>query len=258
MNKRLLILLYHGVGPKPSRSHPHLTVSPEAFNQQIQWLGRHGYVGIRCADLLEWRAHDKKLPDQAVLLTFDDGHKDLAEHAFPILQHHRFSAAVFLVTNRIGGINEWDRPPDGEAYRLLNAEQIRTWTGRGIEFGSHTRTHPDLTQLSSEKLRDEITGSWQDISELLGTRVLAFAYPYGLYNKEVLERVRANFSLAFTTDEGLNDSNTDILRLRRASVRPTDSMGDFSRLALTGKSGTSQWMSPISYTRKLLLAICRR
>lgn len=224
--RKLPVLLYHHVGPRrPGTSVP-LTVSPGKFERQVRWLARRGYVGIRPSDWLRWRREGTGLPDKPVLLTFDDAYADVAEYALPVLQRHGFGAAVFVVTGQVGGTNRWDEVRGSGTHRVMTAEQIRCWAGRGIEFGAHSRTHPDLTTLGATELAEEVAGSGKELASITGVRTGSFAYPYGPYNQAVCDCVRGVFDLAFTTDEGLNTLRTDPHLLRRAMVLPSDSLAD--------------------------------
>jgi peptidoglycan/xylan/chitin deacetylase (PgdA/CDA1 family) len=188
----------------------------------MRWLDRSGYTGIRAADWLAWRGQGRSLPARPVLLTFDDGYADFPDFVLPVLQRHGFGAVVFIITGWIAGANSWDGAP------LMSASQIRECSAQGIEFGAHTRTHPDLTTLSGAKLREEVAGSAEDLSAILGTRVTSFAYPYGFWNEEVLASVRESFDLAFTCEEGLNDIETDPYRLHRTMVQRGDLLLDLA------------------------------
>ncbi|HZW90774.1 MAG TPA: glycosyltransferase, partial [Myxococcaceae bacterium] len=184
---RLPVLLYHHVGPARPATYPELTVSPERFERQVRWLARHGYVGICPSDWQSWRLGAGLLPDKPVLLTFDDGYGDLADFALPVLERHGFGAAVFVVTGEIGGTNRWDEERGAGTHRLMNVDQIRDWSARGIEFGAHGRSHVDLTTLPDALLAAELTGCANDLAELLGKPPVAFAYPYGRCNERVAE-----------------------------------------------------------------------
>jgi peptidoglycan/xylan/chitin deacetylase (PgdA/CDA1 family) len=226
---RLPVLLYHHIGPSREGLYPTLTISPSTFQAQLRWLADRGYVGIRPADWLRWRRDGKALPTRPVLLTFDDGYADLAEHAFPVLREFRFGAAVFIVTARIGGKNTWDAGRGGLGTApLMTKDQIRTWAARGIEFGSHSRTHADLTTLTHSQLQEEVSGSQEDLAEVLGTRPTAFAYPYGSHSEAVRQTARKAFDLAFTVTEGMNDSGTDLYRLKRTMMWPADTTRDLA------------------------------
>jgi peptidoglycan/xylan/chitin deacetylase (PgdA/CDA1 family) len=222
IGRRLPVLLYHHIGPARSGTFPELTVSSEKFDRQMRWLARWGYVGIRPSDWLRWLREGTGLPEKAVLITFDDGYADLTEHALPVLRRHRFGAVVFVVTGQVGGTNTWDEAQGSATHRLMTADQIRYWATQGIEFGAHSRTHVDLTTLTPNELSDEILGSRNDLIKLLGSRVLSFAYPYGIYNRDVYECARGGFDLAFCagpTMEGFNDLLTDRHLQRRNAIQ---------------------------------------
>jgi peptidoglycan/xylan/chitin deacetylase (PgdA/CDA1 family) len=219
---RLPVLLYHRVGPPQPGTPPGLTVSPARFERHVRWLARKGFHGILPADWLRWLKEGTPLPNKPVLLTFDDAYEDLAEFAFPILRRYGFGGAVYVVTKRVGETNLWDQAQSSGALRLMNEEQIRFWAAQGIEFGAHSRTHPDLTKLPAAELEAEVVGSKRDLSRLLGYPIVSFAYPYGYYNDAVLNLVRAEFELAFSVEEGLNYLTGDPHLIRRAYVAPSD------------------------------------
>ena len=221
---RLPILLYHHVGPKGTRAHPELTVSPQRFDRQVRWLAMRGYQGITAADWLRWVRQAKPLPPKPILLTFDDGYADLGEYALPVLRRYGFSAVVYVITGKIGGKVAWEEARDGESYRLMTADQIRHWAREGIEFGAHSRTHRDLTALGPAQCKEEILGSKDELERITGTPPLSFAYPFGYLSETAKEYVRSGFALAMSCDEGLNDLSTDAYQLKRTMVQPHDSI----------------------------------
>ena len=223
---RLPVLLYPHVGPPRTDSSSVATISPARFARQVRWLARRGYIGIRPSDWLRWLSEGKGLPEKPVLLTFDGAFADLADHAFPLLQDHGFGAGVFVVTGQVGGADAGMEGQRVETHRLMTAEQIRYWASRGIEFGAHGRTHADLTALAGDALAGEIAGSRDDLSEILGTPVVSFAYPCPSYHWLVRDCVQGAFAMAFTTDEGVNTLRTDPHLLRRTRVASGDSIAD--------------------------------
>ncbi len=110
----------------------------------------------------------------------------------------------------------------------MSAQQIRDWGGRGIEFGAHSRTHPDLTTLGPTELVEEVAGSQHDLETILQSPVRAFAYPYGTHSPAVSDCVRSVYDLAFSTEEGMNNLGTDPHLLRRTGVLPGEFMVDFA------------------------------
>ncbi|MHB8381202.1 MAG: polysaccharide deacetylase family protein, partial [Candidatus Binataceae bacterium] len=224
-------------------------MEPRKFEVQIRWLARHGYQSIRARDLLCWQRGGTALPARPVLLTFDDGFEDLAEHALPVLRRYGFTATVFVITGLSGG--------DGmfEERRVMTREQIRYWAGEGIEFGSHTRTHADLTVLDSSALESEIAGSADDLRKILDRPVELFAYPYGRISAAAQRIVGRFYAAAFTCEEGLNDRATDLSLLRRTIVHPKDTLPEFSARLRFGRNPLRPLFKPYRAWRRLREAL---
>jgi len=223
---RLPVLMYHNIGTLVPGSHPDLTVSSRKFNRHMQWIRRHGYNPITAAQWVAWRHEGKILPKKPVLLTFDDAYRQMAKEALPVLRKLGFTATVFVVTSQIGGTNVWDQAKGFVKQDLMSAEEILFWAEQGIEFGAHTRTHPDLCSRDSSEVTAEMIASRDELSKLVKRPVVAFAYPYGRYDESVVGCARGVFSIAFTTDRGINDNRTDLLRLKRGTVCPAYSFAD--------------------------------
>ena len=233
---KLPVLLYHHIGNPLPGSYPLLTVTPKKFAEQIKWLVKNGYQGI-CPS--EWLAYCRKeggLPEKPVLITFDDAYEEIVEHAFPLLHEHGFEAAVFVVTGRIGQTNDWDRQIGYTQHRLMTADQIKEWSHKGIEFGSHSRTHRKLTILLYSEMEDEITRSRKDLTKLVQQPVVSFSYPHGCYDENVRNFMSRTFPLAFTVIPGMNTVETDPLQLRRTTVLPSDTLMSFSFRVRYGRS----------------------
>jgi peptidoglycan/xylan/chitin deacetylase (PgdA/CDA1 family) len=234
---RLPVLCYHRVGPPdPDRRSRWLTVPTEQFERQVRWLARHRYHTIRPADWVAWCREGKPLPPRPVLITFDDGYAEVAEHALPILERAGMTAVVFVVTGRLGGTNAWDEPNGYPVRRLMDGDQIRDWARRGIEFGGHSRRHVNLTKLAEHDLEEELAGCQADLTTLLGRPAASFAYPYGESNPAVRAATGALFPLAVGTDEGINDARNDLHALLRTYVFPHELMFDFASRVRRGYS----------------------
>ena len=232
--RRLPVLMYHHVGPPQPDSEPALLVSDARFEAHMRFLARRGYTGIRASDWLAWLRYAKPLPKKSVLVTFDDAIADLCDHAFPVLERYGINAVVFVPTNCVGKGNLWNYPLGYRWRPCMTAEQIRYWSMREVDFGAHSRNHPDLTTLGETELQDEIAGSRADLEKIIGTAVISFAYPYGPYNTAAAECVHQNFELGFTTDEGLNTLRTDRSLLRRVAVFDWDTIFELELILRLG------------------------
>lgn len=83
----------------------------------------------------------------------------------------------------------------------MSREQIRAAANAGIDFGSHALNHAMLTELQADEQAREIKDSVARCERLTGTRPLAFAYPYGVFD-QVAEQAaaEAGFLCAVSTD----------------------------------------------------------
>lgn len=219
---RLPVFTYHHIGIAPERWIAGLSIPAEVFERQIRWLASRGFKSIRSTDWLSWVRTGRPLPEKSVLLTFDDAYADVAQIALPVLQRYGFTGHVFVVTSRIGETAQWGELADHPLMKLMNAEQIRHWARQGIEFGAHSRTHPDLTRLSAGSLQEETAGSRKDLQDLLQIPITTFAYPYGACNEQVRAEAGRAFDLCFGIEEGMNHIGSNLHALRRTMILPRD------------------------------------
>ncbi len=187
------VLMLHHVEPsplKPPALHPDSYLDRADFARFLDDLASRGYRTWTLAEAAAQAGRGEPLPRRSVVLTFDDGCRCFAEHAFPELLSRGMTATLFAVSGELGGSNRWDRamPGAGEREeRLLDAGELRRLAQAGIEIGSHSRTHPDLTTSSTEEVAAEVAGSRLDLEAALGSPVRTFCYPYGRLD----ERARA-------------------------------------------------------------------
>lgn len=230
----LAILDYHHVGFAPAGASP-LTLSPRAFERQVRWLSRAGFRCVTPSQAFDFICGRASLPHRPVMITFDDGYADICEHALPVLERYGFRCAVYIVTSLLGGVSEWDAAKY-VPLQLMTASDVLLWSKRGVEFGAHGRTHVSLDHADADTRCREIAGSRDDLHELLGTAPISFAYPWGTHDDEVVAAVRRHFELALTIRDGLNGRTTDLHRLFRTVVWPTDTTID---VLLRARFGTS-------------------
>jgi peptidoglycan/xylan/chitin deacetylase (PgdA/CDA1 family) len=191
----------------------------------MEHLAAGGYkvVGVMAAAEAAATANDPRL----VGMSFDDGYRDVAENALPILEQHGFEATVFVATAVVDGSARFDWYDDQPAV-LSWPEIVELDRGGTLRFEAHTRTHPNLLALADDAARREIVGSKSDLEERLERPVDVFCYPAGLYRLEHRDLVAAaGFRAAATCDRGVNRPGDDPLLLRRIPIDGTDRMVDF-------------------------------
>ena len=155
-----------------------------------------------------------------IVITFDDGFQNTLEHALDPLGENQFRAIQFIVAGRIGQQNVWD-VPDGEvSAALMDAAQIREWLAAGHQIGSHSLTHPRLTQIDPKAAREEICSSKKLLEDQFGLPINHFCYPYGDWNPAIRDLVAdAGYLTACTTEFGVNKHGDSPLALKRITAR---------------------------------------
>jgi peptidoglycan/xylan/chitin deacetylase (PgdA/CDA1 family) len=139
--------------------------------------------------------------------------KQLRDHV-KSLPHARAMELVDRVCAALDG-------PEAE-HRVLGWSALRSLASQGLTLAPHTRTHPLLSRIPPECVREEVTGSRRDLQQQIGSCLPILAYPSGGHSDDAV-RVLAEegFELAFTTDRGVSDiRRRDPLRLQRIPVGP--------------------------------------
>lgn len=172
---RVPILMYHSISDNLfGKSHPyfHINTSPDIFRRQMRCLQQEGYRSIDLNELMKRLEFGTDL-GKTVVITFDDGYQDFLTDALPVLKQCGFTATVFLATGRI---QQTSMRLEGVDY--LTWREVRELHGEGIQFGSHTVSHPDLRCLGPEQIEYELGYSKEVIEQQLSVEVKSFAYPF--------------------------------------------------------------------------------
>jgi peptidoglycan/xylan/chitin deacetylase (PgdA/CDA1 family) len=212
----LPVLCYHKVGRKPAGVKLRgIYVSAGLFSRQMSQLRAEGYCSVS-AD----RLTVDKSPDREVFLTFDDGSLTVLRHAMEPMAAAGFRAINYIVSDLLGGVNEWDTVHGEVPDRLMDETQVREWMSAGHEIGAHTRTHPKLSRLPSAQAREEISGSKKSLEDRFGVPIRHFCYPYGDYSPQIRDMVEeAGYETAVTVDPGVWRRDTDRFLIPRISAR---------------------------------------
>ena len=237
------ILAYHKLGPLPfGAKMKSLYVGEGLFAWQMRDLRRSGF-SIRSLD--SWRRNSRPNRRRAVI-TFDDGSRTVLRHALPVLERNRMTAIQFLVADAIGGTNYWDVRSRGEATdALMDVAEVQDWLAAGHEIGSHTLTHPRLTEIAESEAKEEITASKKKLEDLFGVAVRHFCYPYGKWSRRVRDLVEgAGYMTAVTLDFGVNAESRDPFALRRIGAKhPSRSIRNLAALLPAGFPLRFFWQS---------------
>ena len=220
--KEIPIIYYHRVIKDLSQAGKHgIYVTAEMFDEHMNFLKSNGFKTISFEEALRVKKENKN--EKYVILTFDDGYEDNYLYAYPILKEYGFTAIVFLVADL--KTNSWDEKEP--QVRMLSTNQIKEMHNYGIEFGSHTLSHCDLTKVSLEETQRELSESKKILEDKIGFEITTFAYPYGNCNAQIkLLAKESGYRFAFATDKAPLGLHEDVYQIRRIGIFPnTDVRG---------------------------------
>lgn len=235
------VLMYHHISPVPGL----VTVSPQNFRSQMQWLAEHGWQTLTISAFAAGLAAGV-WPKKSVLLTFDDGYLDNWAYVYPVLKEFGQRATIFLVTGWVGdgpartGFGTPHAPAilsHSEAMRVardgrqdeafLRWSEVEEMQAAGaFEFHSHTHSHmrwdqcePD-SQLRRERLAIDLAASRSMLKSRLGTVSSHLCWPQGYFDADYQDVAHtAGFTHLYTTRHGTVDAATQSIDIPRIVVK---------------------------------------
>ena len=220
--KHVPILMYHMIDdPALYRGIGHYKkylVHPDSFRSQLRWLQENGYHAVTMEDLFAHWVSGKPILENPVIITFDDGYACAYNNALPELVRYDMVGSVFVCSANMDG------------NRYLSAEMLLALLEKGVEIGSHSVAHANLTGIGLEDAEREIAKSKKDLETITGTDVHFFSYPFGAYNSTILDLVNKHGYLgAVTTAEGCASYQEGMFRLSRIFVDHADELECFAQ-----------------------------
>jgi peptidoglycan/xylan/chitin deacetylase (PgdA/CDA1 family) len=183
-----------------------------------------------------------------VAITFDDAYVSVAENALPELFARGFHATIFVPTGCLGAPPAWaveDGSLDSDEI-VMSEEQIKSLSSALVTLGSHTSTHPRLSQIGANAAQEEIEGSRLALEAATGHDVRLLAFPYGDHNASTIELCKAGgYNLVFSVVPAVVDTeNSDFVR-GRVKVDPFDWPLEF----FLKYHGAYAWVSQVPWLR---------
>lgn len=221
---RVPILMYHYVSSPPADADQYrldLSVEPAAFREQMAYLAANGYTAIDLYDLSLAITGKQTLPPRPIILTFDDGYRDVYENAFPILKEYGLEATFFIVTDFI----------DQGHPAYLTWPMVEEMAAAGMRMEPHSKNHVDLYGKEHDLVVYQVLGSLQTVEAHVGYRPRYFAYPGGTYDDQTIEVLQAlDFWGAVVTAGGKWHGFKDRYEWTRLRMRHTTTLPVFVAL----------------------------
>jgi peptidoglycan/xylan/chitin deacetylase (PgdA/CDA1 family) len=233
----VVVLMYHRVtGDLPLE----LDIPTQIFARQMKYLASHASV-ISLNTARSFLREQTTLDRDHFVLTFDDAFRDFYTTAFPILQRYDLPATLYVPTLFV----EEGRPSPLTASTFADDVAPCSWpmlrdmcSSSLLTVGSHTHTHPELTELNDEAIRSEITKSHELFGRRLERTPKHFAYPRGEWNRHIDSIVDDYYETRVLTGEGwrIRPTSAESLRFPRVPVLRSDGF-EFFRLKASGYAG---------------------
>jgi peptidoglycan/xylan/chitin deacetylase (PgdA/CDA1 family) len=216
------ILMYHYISVPPEDADVYrvdLSVTPEHFREQMDWLHASGYQTISLYDLIYalnigW----PHLPDRPIILTFDDGYLDNYQNAFPVLQEYGYTGTFFILTD----VTDRGDP------NYMTWDMYREMAAAGMDIEVHGREHVEMSGRDRDWLIYHLLGAAQTIEGNLSYQPRLLSYPSGKYDDLVIDMAREmGYWGAVTTINGTEQTKDGLFELRRLRIRGEWSLETF-------------------------------
>lgn len=218
------VLLYHNL-ESPLTGYRTTNITPDLFKEHMLGLKERGYNTILVSDYYKYINGEFNMPENPIMITFDDGYLSNYEDAYPVLKELGMCATIFIVTSTVG-----EEPSGGKVNTPhFNWEQAIEMQNSGvIDIQSHSYSHKNMSLISESVLNDELSFSLRDLNEHIPKEVSIFAYPYGGYNENTLNRViEVGYDMQVLVTNV--ESGKEFL-----SINSANGLDKFSRLTISG------------------------
>jgi len=222
------VLMYHAI---MEESTDDSIISAEQFREHLQWLKDEGFVPISIEQYVAFIHEDGEVPNNAVLITFDDGYENFYTYAFPALKEFNYPAVNFVI---VSGVDD----PTIQGIKKLSWEQMREMKEHNIAFYNHTYDmhvygainaegieqpsaisnlylpEEDRVETDEEytaRVTEDLSKAEQRLKEELGNTISVIAFPYGAYSERLLSILDTlGINTSFTIKSGINSPEDTI------------------------------------------------
>ncbi|MBD0380574.1 polysaccharide deacetylase family protein [Paenibacillus sp. WST5] len=230
-SNQVSVLVYHHID---DHTEGGVTISTKLFENQLEALKRKGYQFISLDQFKQFMSKGTGIPDNAILVTFDDGYKSFYTNAYPILKKMSVPAVNFVITNKL------EDPLGGQTPYLSGSEIIQMRKEYpDIDFQSHSdsmhATRDGKPMLTNKIVKDGLAETddqfkqrvindtktcTRKLNELHGSQTEdAYAYPFGSYDNQTMELLmQAGVQYGFTTKNGMVTRQTDPMQIPRINA----------------------------------------
>lgn len=228
----LPVPMYHHVLPEGSKLLGAYAITPQELESDLQWIRDNGYNTVLPSEVEQFVNGEGELPQNPIMLSFDDGYESFYAYAYPLLEQYGMKAVVSVIGYYSDLFSESEEKHIN--YSHLTWNEMREMTESGlIEVGNHTyymhqidgrkgsaRVRGEKDEEYREVLTQDLTKLQTRVEEELGVVPILFAYPFGAVGKGEPEMVAGmGFKMTLSCEEGVShiiaDDSNSLFMLKR-------------------------------------------
>ncbi|SHO43349.1 polysaccharide deacetylase family protein [Anaerocolumna xylanovorans] len=237
----LPVVMYHDI--KKSSSGKDI-IYPGEFKSDLEYLKENNYTSVTMQDVIDYVYEDKPLPENPIMITFDDGYLTTYRYAYPLLQEYDTKIVLSIIGKstddftRVGDDHlqyahlTWpllDEMLEADVIEIQN-HTYNLHSTRAGRVGCKQKRGESLTDYEAV-LTEDIMKLQQEVVEMTGTAPTTFTIPYGEYNENTIDIIKKlGFKAALTCDYGINKITKDketlyhLKRICRSHNYPIDEL----------------------------------
>jgi peptidoglycan/xylan/chitin deacetylase (PgdA/CDA1 family) len=198
------ILLYHRFGPTPADS---MTVTDTVFLSHLDYLAANGYTVVPLRRIVESLQRKEPMPVGSVAIVVDDGHRSVYTNMLPVVMKYRIPVTLFIYPSAISN-----------ASYAMSWSQLHELQKTGLfDIQSHTFWHPNFKKekkrLGAKEyeqfVRTQFVKSKARLEKEFGTRIDMLAWPFGIYDDDLMAKAKEAGYIAAFTIEGARETRLD-------------------------------------------------
>lgn len=215
------VLMYHSIDGCSTSEFRRYAVDPSLFAEQMAALSEAGCTTLTATQVARVRSGSMQRPSAPVALTFDDGFRDFADNALPVLRELSLTATLFVPTGFVGSSSRWLVAEREQQRALLTWAEIAALPATGVEVAGHGHTHQQMDLLTARRAAKEIALCKAMLEDNVQEAIRTFAYPFGYSSRRVRELVRSQgFEAAFMVADLCSSDRDDRFGIPRLTVTP--------------------------------------
>lgn len=213
------IIMYHSILKSQSGDY---IIHPNVLEKDLIYIKEKGYTTITMSDLINYVYNNTSLPENPIIITFDDGHYNNLGYAVPILKKYNMKAVISIVGKYTDTFSKSDEA--NMNYGYLRWKDINELISSGtIEFQNHTYNLHTIGARNGAKkkygetkeqykivLSNDIQKLQDKFKENTGYVPNTFTYPFGAISNDSLDIIKQlGFKASLSCEKGVNHITKD-------------------------------------------------